>query len=179
MLRIIFGSNLFCSHRYAIIQIAGWEPTYQEQFKSWTIEDYAESQYVESNWIVRNMVNQRGGALEQSDLDVATEIVRRKMIIGFMSDMTESFRRFEAYFGWSAVDIYRQGMLKPADECKAKYLDKEKGGGANTHNHPPVVPDTEAWRLLAQLNWADIALYQKAQEIYKEQASLFSATQST
>ena len=73
------------------------------------------------------VVNQRGGALEQSDLDVATEIVRRKMIIGFMSDMTESFRRFEAYFGWSAVDIYRQGMLKPADECKAKYLDKEKG----------------------------------------------------
>jgi len=86
------------------------------------------------------MVNQRGGALEQSDLDVAIEIMRRKMIIGFMSDMTESFRRFEAYFGWSAVDIYRQGMLKPADECKAKYLDKEKGGGANTHSHPPVVP---------------------------------------
>ena len=125
------------------------------------------------------VVNQRGGALEQSDLDVAIEIMRRKMIIGFMSDMTESFRRFEAYFGWSAVDIYRQGMLKRADECKAKYLDKEKGGGANTHSHPPVVPDTEAWRLLAQLNWADIALYQKAQEIYKEQASLFSATQST
>jgi len=41
------------------------------------------------------------------------------------------------------------------------------------------VPDTEAWRLLTHLNWADIAFYQKAQEIYKEQASLFSATQST
>jgi hypothetical protein len=131
--------------------------------------------------MVRSMVNKRaaGGVIDAADVQVAVEIMRRKMIVGFVDDMKESISRFETYFGWSAVDIYRGGELKPAAECKATYLDKESRGGSNSNKHPPVLPGSEAHRLLSDLNWADIILYEKAKTIFEEQTSLFAGTQDT
>jgi hypothetical protein len=130
--------------------------------------------------MVRSMVSKRaGGVIDATDVQVAVEIMRRKMIVGFVDDMKESIRRFETYFGWSAVDIYRGGELKPAAECKATYLDKESRGGSNSNKHPPVLPGSEAHRLLSDLNWADIILYEKAKTIFEEQTSLFAGTQDT
>jgi radical SAM superfamily enzyme YgiQ (UPF0313 family) len=124
------------------------------------------------------MLNKRTAAMDETDIQVAVEIMRRKMIVGFMDDMTESIRRFETYFGWSAVDIYHNGNLKPAAECRTKYFDKESGGRSNSNKHPPVLPGSEAHKLLSDLNWADIILYENAKALFEEQASLFASTQN-
>lgn len=77
---------------------ASWEPTYDKSYKDMTLEEYATSKRVESNWITRFLVNKRRGELTPKDLDVAKEILRRKFLVGLISKLEDTVLRFESYF---------------------------------------------------------------------------------
>jgi hypothetical protein len=80
------------------LQSATWEPTYNPEYAQWTLFDYANSPYCESNWMVRSLVRKMTGPLNPEDVLIAQEILRRKCLVGLMEDMEESIRRFHSLY---------------------------------------------------------------------------------
>uniref|UniRef100_A0A7S4V8J3 Sulfotransferase domain-containing protein n=1 Tax=Ditylum brightwellii TaxID=49249 RepID=A0A7S4V8J3_9STRA len=150
------------------LQQATWESTYNPMYKDITIHDYARSSVTDDNWMVRSLAGKAdspGAPLTERDLDVALEIVRRKCVVGLLSNMEESVDRFSSYFNFR-----KRGMqlnVKKNPKCK-EYLKS----GSNTNSHPPLQEGSETWRLLEQKNGADMILYREAERIFKEQKLL-------
>jgi len=151
------------------LQIADWEPTYDPSLKHMTLAQYARSARIEDNWMTRMLLNKMSGRLVSQDLYIAMEILKRKFIVGLESDMEESMKRFEFYFGWSSP-------LSNAQECKAKYL--LNSSGSNKNNHPAIVPGSQEWNLVADRNRFDIELYGLAKDLFfGSQAKMFNELQ--
>jgi len=143
-------------------------------FKNMTLETYAKSEYVESNFMVRNLIDKKTEALTPSDLELAKKILQRKFLIGLARDMSGSLDRIHIYFGWPAVDHYRRGVFQRAEGCKTQYL-SDSHVSHNHVDHQNLVEGTDAWNLLHKANWADVALYEYAEALYLEQQGMFRA----
>ena len=143
-------------------QIAHWEPTYNPALKKVSLEDYANSHGGEKNWMVRMLVNkENGGALDRSDLEIAKEVLRRKFVVGLMSDMAESLERFDRYFGW-----YDPANAE-AMQCKDELTSKK--GAVNSNKHASVEEGSPAWEGLARHNELDLELYDYVLELWEAQ----------
>ena len=143
-------------------QIAHWEPTYNPSLKKISLEDYANSHGGEKNWMVRMLVNkENGGTLDRSDLDIAKEVLRRKFVVGLMSDMAESLERFDRYFGW-----YDPSNAE-AMQCKDELTSKK--GAVNSNQHASVEEGSPAWEGLARHNELDLELYDYVLELWEAQ----------
>ena len=146
------------------LQKATWEPTYSPIYATWTIHDYAKSPVVESNWMVRSLVNKLEGPLEPDDVKVAMEILNKKCLVGLIDRMEESIMRFHRYFGFD-----NERSLNCAFE---QYVSKEKGSRTeeqNSHSHPQIERKGETYRLLAEKNSLDIILYEYAILLFEDQ----------
>ena len=146
------------------LQKATWEPTYNPIYATWTIHDYANSPRVESNWMVRSLVNKLEGPLDPEDVEVAKEILHKKCLVGLMDRMEESILRFHKYFGFD-----NERSLQCAFE---QYVSKETGSRTeeqNSHSHPQLERKGETYRLLAEKNSFDIVLYEYAVRLFEDQ----------
>ena len=83
------------------LQVADWEKTYQPELANWTIEEYAVSDRVENNWMTRRLSGNMVDELDESDLAIATETLRKKFFVGLTTKMEESMDRFERFFRWT------------------------------------------------------------------------------
>jgi len=143
------------------------------RFINMTLKEYAESDLVESNYMVRSLVNKPTGALLPTDLYLAKIILRQKFLIGLSDKMDQSLERIRLYFGWHAVDHYRLGVFQRVNECKAQYL-SEGHISKNRIVHAQIDANNPIWALLHQKNWADVSLYEFARDVYRQQQeSLF------
>ena len=143
-------------------QIAHWEPTYNPSLKKISLEEYANSHGGEKNWMVRMLVNkENGGTLDRSDLEIAKEVLRRKFVVGLMSDMAESLERFDRYFGW-----YDPANAE-AMQCKDELTSKK--GAVNSNKHASVEEGSPAWEGLARHNELDLELYDYVLELWEAQ----------
>lgn len=154
------------------LQRAEWSAGHDAVLKNMTLDDYAQSSLVESNFMVRHLIAKHRDALTPADVELAKKILQRKFLVGLSAQMSDSFDRFRQYFGWEAVDHYRKGILVRAQGCKNQYL-AESHVKQNKIAHPPVLAGSEAWGHLHQANWADVALFEYAQALFREQAALF------
>lgn len=154
------------------LQRAEWSSGHQPVLKNMTLDDYAQSSMVESNFMVRHLIAKHRDALTPADVEMAKKIMQRKFLIGLSAQMSESFDRFRQYFGWEAMDRYRKGVLIRSEGCKKQYL-AESHVNQNKIAHPPVVQGSEAWGHLHQANWADVALFEYAEALFREQSKLF------
>lgn len=145
------------------LQGATWEPTYNPEFAQWTIDDYARSEYCESNWMVRSLTNKMTGPLTPDDILVAQEVLRKKCLVGLLEGMEESMLRFHSYFRFAGVDN------DAALECSRRYFASKDSGQSNSHKHPALDQGSETWALLARKNGLDIRLYEYAQGLFEEQ----------
>jgi len=68
--------------------------------KEWSLEQYAQSDIVENNWMTRQLSGQLGGELTEANLQKAMEVVRRKFMVGLMTQIEPSMTRFEKFFRW-------------------------------------------------------------------------------
>ena len=131
-----------------------------------TLEQYAQSPLVESNWMVRTLSGKMNAELTAQHLDIAQEILTNNFIVGLHDDRYGSLSRFETYFGWSYNDeqaACRSAMLQ--EEMNRQDMAKQmfnEGG--------------EAIELLWKENELDIQLYDFADALYKDQEGLFSDT---
>lgn len=130
-----------------------------------TIEEYFKGGMGENNWMTRFLANARNKVLTEDDLDVAKEVLRRKCLVGLLSQKGESMSRFLKYFKW---DKHVKGEKE--QECLDKNLDY---GWPQKHRHQEVEEGSEVWNLVVQMNTFDLQLYEYAKELFKEQSHLF------
>ena len=94
------------------LQDAYWEQTYRPEFKNWTLLDYAQRPDMDSDWMVRFLVDKPGNPrqvpLTRQDLEKAKTIVRDKIWVGFIDNMQESIEKFARKFGWSELPQFEQ-----------------------------------------------------------------------
>lgn len=145
------------------IQVADWEPSYKPELKEWTLEQYAQSDIVENNWMTRQLSGQLGGELTDANLQKAMEVVRRKFLVGLMTQIEPSMTRFEKFFRWK----YK---VNPSNQeaCRARLMGT--GSNSNKANKKPLPQEGEpACDLLANQNNYDIPLYKYIERLFVEQ----------
>ena len=130
--------------------------------RNMTLEDFATS--VSENWMVRSLTNVMSGPLDESHLNVAKEIIRRKFLVGILDEKTESLRRIEAYFGWNLPSRVSQ-------KCKNNMFYFEP---QSKNIHEPVNKDSREYMILKERNFFDLELYEYAKGLFEEQRSLIN-----
>ena len=145
------------------LQVADWEPTYDPELKNWSIKQYAESPKIENNWLTRQLSNQLAGDLKDEHLDLAMEVVRRKFLVGLMTDIETTMGRCERFFHWT----YHVNPTNQ-EKCRSALL----GGGSNSNKankKDKPEPGSEDYELLAWQNQYDLKLYEYIESLFKEQ----------
>jgi hypothetical protein len=142
------------------LRSATWEPTYNAQYASMTLDEYAHSPYCESNWMVRSLLNKMEGPLQPSDITIAKEIIRKKCIVGLLDQMDETIIRFHSYFGFDSND---------ALNCARENYSVAGSSLTNSHKHPTLNAKGDTWQTIAGKNRLDIILYEYAMELFQEQ----------
>mmetsp|Transcript_5803 Transcript_5803/g.9158 ORF Transcript_5803/g.9158 Transcript_5803/m.9158 type:complete len:385 (-) Transcript_5803:1857-3011(-) len=69
-------------------------------FEGMTIDDYAESDSLQPNWMTRVLSNTLEDELTTNDLEIAKHVLQERCVVGLLRSKGESMRRIEAYFGW-------------------------------------------------------------------------------
>jgi hypothetical protein len=156
------------------LQRAKWEPTYDPTLADMSLLDYANSKKVEENWVTRFLVHQYTGRLTQDDVDQAKQVMRNKMIVGLLDNFQESLKRFEVYFDWWRVNK-EKGYVPRMVQCQQNHAHSAQ----NRVTHPIPDENDPAYRRLLQLNWADMQLYQYAQQLFVEQEELIKDRDSS
>jgi len=145
------------------IQVADWEPTYDPSLKDMTIEEYAQSPKIENNWLTRQLSNKPEGDLADEDLDLAMEVIRRKFMVGLMSEIEATMERFERFFRWKY-------HVNPPNQEKCRETLLSGGSNSNSKNKKnKPKPGSEAWELLSWQNQFDLRLYEYIESLFKEQ----------
>mmetsp|Transcript_24300 Transcript_24300/g.50417 ORF Transcript_24300/g.50417 Transcript_24300/m.50417 type:complete len:595 (-) Transcript_24300:133-1917(-) len=142
---------------------ATWEHTFSEVYKNMTIEEWAQSQYAEDNWMVRFLTNEMSGTLYDRHFELAKEVLESKCLVGIMDEFQASAERFEKYFNWKKTR-FDGGPVKIEDRrvCKERVMSKPD----NVHSHPTFEEGGEVWNLLLKKNEFDVQLYEHARFLY-------------
>lgn len=128
-----------------------------------TIEEYFQGGRGENNWLVRYLANVMERKLTDKDLDVAKEVLRRKVLVGLLEEKSESMMRFSKMFGWRL----KEGADSECHEMRLQWAWTGK------HRHSPVEEGSDLWNLIMKQNEFDMKLYDYAVELFKEQRRLF------
>lgn len=150
------------------IQVADWEPTYSPELKDWTIEQYAESDRIENNWMTRQLSGQLSGDLNDDALAVAMEVIRSKFLVGLMTEMDRTMERFEKFFRWK----YR---VNPENQeaCRERLMSGGSNSNSANKKEQPKEGDI-AWEKLMWQNQYDMQLYDFIVELFEEQEAFVS-----
>ncbi len=131
-----------------------------------TLEDYASSDKIENNWMVRYLSGKIEGDITLDDLEVAKYILDKKFIIGLYDEVDYSLLRFEKYFGVPSYDTKEQR------DCRKSQLEsfaKNKGNGSKNKNR--INKEVKKIRpYIEKQNEMDLELYNYAKDkIYRRQ----------
>ena len=140
-----------------------WENSFQQEFSHMTIEQYAFSEYLESNWLTRMISNKMTGEITDDDLEKAKLFLREKCLIGLTEKFDESYGRVQKYFGWeSTTDVSCEKELKGS---------KDNQDSLNRNLAPSI--SKMVYDQFFKHNALDIQLYEYAHQVFDEQESLF------
>ena len=103
--------------RFYYLQMATWERTYQPEWQTITIMDYAKK-YSPGNQLIRKLTGKYHGGLE-----MAKRIVSNHFIVGLTDEMEESIHRFNIVMG-----------INEQDEVNKRCMDEFFGGGDDLHD---------------------------------------------
>jgi len=82
------------------INIRNWEASYRPEWKDMNVLEWAESHNADINTMLKRLAGKGHDATEE-DLLRATNTIRRHFVVGLVTEMEESFRRFNAVIGES------------------------------------------------------------------------------
>lgn len=153
---------------FSYLQYATWEPTYNPKLTEMTIAEYARSAYIENNWVTRYLSNRTTGDLNEDNLRVAMDVIRRKFLVGLLTKKQESMERFEKFFRWK----YK---INPTNQesCRERLL--SSGSNANKNKMEKPKPGSKDYELLAWQNQYDIALYRYIEILFDQQETFVTA----
>jgi len=138
---------------------------YDNNIKKQPIDEFVRTSG--ENWMVRQLTGTMTGPIDEAHLNAAKEMLRRKFLVGTLEKKTESFRRFEEYFKWDVPS-------PRSENCKNDIF------YFNWHvknPHPMPEMGDAIYAQLERVNAYDIALYGYAQQLFDEQAVMFSPTE--
>mmetsp|Transcript_7131 Transcript_7131/g.8861 ORF Transcript_7131/g.8861 Transcript_7131/m.8861 type:complete len:286 (-) Transcript_7131:57-914(-) len=133
----------------------------KEEVREQTLDEFIQTSG--ENWMVRMLTGCMSGPLDVIHLDAAKEILRSKFLVGLIETKTESFRRFEEYFGWKFPSPVSQ-------TCKNNMYYFE---WHSKNPHPMPAEDDPVIQKIRNLNMWDLALYEYAKQLFEEQEALF------
>ena len=110
--------------------------------------------------MVRFLTNKMTDMVTVDDLNVAKEIVRRKIIVSLVLDVRSAMERYLNFFGWDFDDLSLEQQ-----QCMNTYL----SSGSNKNKHAIVEEGTMGWRILRTNNLLDLELYDYVLQLYQEQ----------
>ena len=133
--------------------------------RSVSIEDYAQGNGIENNWMCRFIANRMTGELTKDDLEEAKEILRTKFLVGFVDDFDESLHRIMKYAGWSYKDDGTERMKQ--EDC----IKDLAGHGTNANPVEYELPKrgSQAHALISWQTQFDSKLYSYARELFEKQ----------
>ena len=147
------------------LPIARHEPTYDPQLRYISVEMWARSKRIEHNWMTRFLSNELVGDLTSRHLEIAKTVLREKCLVGLLEEKSESWLRFQKFFGW-------QFYTKEMSDCKDELLNWK---WSSKHQHDLVQEGTPAWDFVYEHNLLDMELYNYARQLFVEQRSLFQS----
>jgi hypothetical protein len=124
------------------------DPNYDPSLNDMTIEEFALSGLIESNYVVRLLTGKFSGSLTSDDLNFCKELLRRKAVVGIYEQLEASLTHFERYFGWTPV-------ATDALNCQAKVVED----GVAVESVVQLDAGSSAYALIKQQNIFDLALY--------------------
>jgi len=145
---------------------ASWERAYRKDWQSMTFMDYASSDMYMDNWMVRQLTGTMPWVeLNESHLERAKLIMRRKIFVGILEEMGETVRQLKAHFGWEEVEPF----------CAHNYLMEEP---ANSNKHPGLQGGRggPVWNVVAQKEKWDMSLYHFGLQLFAEQRVRYPPT---
>jgi len=92
------------------------------------LESYAKSDYIENNWMTRELTGKLNGAtLDLTDLVAAKEFLRKYCVVGVFDELGESIRQIANTFEWTAKDVAASdGYSQCVDTTLRQGLEKER-----------------------------------------------------
>jgi len=150
-------------------QRAAWtgSPPYDTDLALMSLTEYAASDKVVENMIVRSLVEKPATIdVTKDDVDYAKEILRRKFMVGILDWVDMSFARYEKFVGW--WDTYNVFTDPAMNACHYTKINN----GDQIGNHPKwhIGDNPHTW--LTIRNWADTELYAYAKHLFAMQAKL-------
>eukprot|EP00985_Skeletonema_marinoi_P009489 scaffold4410_cov127-Skeletonema_marinoi.AAC.3 len=142
---------------FYFLQGTGYPP-----LQNMTLDDYAKSELIENNWMVRILSESMTGPIDMDNLDIAKEVLKRKFLVGLLDNKRGSFARFDHYFKWKESPKYASEF-----GCRKQLMDERY-----VPKHP-VRKGSETWNLLMEQNRFDIHLYDYAKELFVQQSFIF------
>jgi len=132
------------------------------ELQKMTIDDYAKSELIENNWIVRILSESMTGPIDMDNLEIAKAVLRKKFVVGLLDNKRGSFARFDHFFKWNESPNYETEF-----GCRKQLMDEKY---VPTH---PVRKNSDTWKLLLEQNRFDVHLYDFAKELFTQQSYIF------
>ncbi|KAL7526636.1 hypothetical protein ACHAXR_003387, partial [Thalassiosira sp. AJA248-18] len=147
---------------------ATWERSYREDWNTLSFKDYVESNNYMDNWMVRQLTGTMPWVeLNESYLERAKLLMKRKIFVGIMTEMDETLRQLKARFGWQEKEPF----------CSFNYL-HSKPTNQNDHPELPGGRGGETWNVIARKEKWDLMLYHYGLELFTEQRERYPPKKS-
>ena len=137
--------------------------------ESVSIEDYAQGNGIENNWMTRFLANRMTGELTKEDLEQAKEILKEKFLIGFLDDLEESVYRIIAYNGWKYAADETEKMKQ--EDCITDLT--KVGSNINAEGYEIPKRGTQAYALIIWQTQFDSKLYDYAKLLFDDQTKSY------
>eukprot|EP00547_Thalassionema_nitzschioides_P001414 CAMPEP_0194202312 /NCGR_PEP_ID=MMETSP0156-20130528/2373_1 /TAXON_ID=33649 /ORGANISM="Thalassionema nitzschioides, Strain L26-B" /LENGTH=1035 /DNA_ID=CAMNT_0038927775 /DNA_START=15 /DNA_END=3122 /DNA_ORIENTATION=- len=122
--------------------------TVHAEVSEMTIEAFAQSKYIENNYVTRLLSGKKSGKITQKEVEYCKELLRRKAVVGTYEDIEVALKHFEQYLGWLSPN---SNVLN----CQANIISND----INKDGSMDIDESSSAYSLLRQQNMHDLALY--------------------
>jgi hypothetical protein len=136
-----------------------------------TLEDYAQGNGIENNWVIRFMTGHMEGEIKKEHLEEAKEILAKKFVVGFMDDAEETVYRIMKYFDWAFEEDENVRMQQ--EDCIKDLITGRANKAVVKYDIPKR--GSQAQALIKWQTQFDIKLYEYARELFEQQTKHFGS----
>ena len=136
-----------------------------------TLENFAQGNGIENNWMTRFLTNALEGDLKKAHLDQAKKILSKKFLVGFLDDPEESMARAMKFMGWKYDDDETKALEE--QDCIARKL--SDGTNRNPTEYELPKKGSQAHALISWQTQFDMKLYEFAKQLFDIQTKQYGS----
>jgi len=136
-----------------------------------SLEDFAQGNGIENNWMTRFLTNALEGDLKKSHLDQAKKVLSKKFLIGFLDDLEESMARVVKFSGWKADEDETKALMQ--EDCVRRKLTEGTNKNPTEYELPKM--GSQAHALISWQTQFDMKLYEFAKQLFDIQTKQYGS----